>query len=148
MEVVAKAAASFLFYEIFYRTGRGMDPLLRRDLPMQPSGIPHLYAVCRARERALRHPAKVQREQPSNLLGTDRPLADRQNLPARRVSGIFPGKCQAEKQGWAIPDRDRAEADVGAADEAAEERTLGDCVRQGNGVDAIFTGCLMRQVTS
>ena len=94
------------------------------------------------------HSAEDKREQPSNVLGSDRPLADRQNLPARRVSGIFPGKCQAEKQGWAIPDRDRAEADVGAADEALEERTLGDCVRQGNGVDAIFTWYFMRRVTS
>ena len=75
-------------------------------------------------------------------------MADRQNLLARRVCGVFPGKCQAEKQGWAIPDRDRAEADVGAADEAAEERTLGDRVRQGDGVDARNAGCFMRRVTS
>lgn len=125
---MAKAAASFLFYEIFYRTSRGMDALLRRDLPMQPSGIPHLHALCGAREGAVRHSAEVQRKKQIDLLGTDRPMADRQNLPARRVCGVFPGKCQAEKQGWAIPDRDRAEADVGAADEALEERTLGDRV--------------------
>lgn len=71
-------------------------------------------------------------------------MADRQNLPARRVSGIFPGKCQAEKQGRAIPDCDRAEADVGAADEALKERTLGDRVRQENGVGARNTECFMR----
>lgn len=92
----------------------------------------------------MRHSAKVQRKEQIDLLGTDRPMADRQNLPTRRVCGVFPGKCQAEKQGRAIPDRDRAEADVGAADEAFEERTLGDRVRQGNGVDARNTECFMR----
>lgn len=147
MEVVAKAAASFLFYEIFYRTGRGMDPLLWRDLPVQSSGLSNLHTLRRTRKRTVRHSAEVQRTDKNDILGTDRPLADRQNLYARRVSGIFPGKCQAEKQGWAIPDRDRAEADVGAADEAAEERTLGDGVRQENGVGARNTGCFMRRVT-
>lgn len=121
-----------------------MDALLRRDLPMQPSGISHLHAVCGARERTVCYSAKVQRKEQIDLLGTDRPMADRQNLLARRVCGVFPGKCQAEKQGWTIPDSDRAEADVGAADEALEERTLGDGVRQGNGVDARNTECFMR----
>ena len=74
---MAKAAASFSFYAILYRAVRGMDEILRRDLPMQSPGVPDLYAVCGTRERALCHSAEVQREKQGNLLGTDRPMADR-----------------------------------------------------------------------
>lgn len=72
---MAKAAASFPFYAILYRTVRGVDEVLWGDLPMQSSGVPNLHPLCRARERALRHSAKVQREKPSNVLGSDRPMA-------------------------------------------------------------------------
>ena len=80
-----------------------MDALLRRDLPMQPSGISHLHAVCRAREGAVRHSAKVQRKEQIDLLGTDRPMADRQNLSARRVCGVFPGNAKRKNKDGLYP---------------------------------------------
>lgn len=89
MEVVAKAAASFSFYAILYRAVRRVDEVLWRDLPMQSPGVSDLHTVCRTRERTLRYPAKVQREEPSDILGPDRPVADGQNLYARRFPGIF-----------------------------------------------------------
>ena len=128
MEVVAKAAASFSFYAILYRAVRRVDEVLWRDLPMQSPGVPDLHAVCRTRERTMCHPAEVQREKQGNLLGTNRPVAHRQNLYARRIPGVFYRTRQKEKSKWILSDRDCPAAHVGAEDEADQERTVGNRV--------------------
>lgn len=125
---MAKAAASFSFYAILYRTVRGVDEVLWGDLPMQSPGVPDLHPLCRTRERTVRHSAKVQREQPSNLLGAYRPVADRQNLHARGFPGVFHRARQEEKSKWILSDGDRAAAHVGNQDEADEEGEVGDGV--------------------
>lgn len=128
MEVVAKAAASFSFYAILYRAVRRVDEVLWRDLPMQSPGVSDLHAVCRTRERTLRYPAKVQREEPSDILGPDRPVADGQNLYARRIPGVFYRTRQKEKSKWILSDRDCPAAHVGHQDETNEEGEVGDGV--------------------
>lgn len=76
----------------------------------------------------MRHPAEVQREQPSNVLGSDRPMAHRQNLPARRIPGVFSGARKTKKSKWILSDGHRAAAHVVHPDEADEEGEVGDGV--------------------
>lgn len=125
---MAKAAASFSFYAILYRAVRGMDEILRRDLPMQPSGIPHLHTLCGAREGTVCHSAEVQREKQDNLLGAHRSVADRQNLYARGFPGVFSGARKTKKSKWILSDGHCAAAHVGNQDEADQERTVGNGV--------------------
>ena len=73
-------------------------------------------------------PAAIQREDKIDLLECYRPMADRQDLSAAGIQGIFRQPCWAQKSKWRISDRDRAADHVGAADEAIEKGTLGDGV--------------------
>lgn len=84
-----KLLSLFYFYEIFYRAIDRMDKLLRCDLPMRPPGIPNGYLIFRRKQGTLRHPAAIQRENQGDGLGSDRPVAERQNLSERRVPRVF-----------------------------------------------------------
>lgn len=55
-------------------------------------------------------------------------MADRQNLYARGIPGVFSGARQTEKSKWILSDGHRAADHVGPADEADQERTVGDGV--------------------
>ena len=92
-----------------------MGGIVKSNIPSDPT----------ARE-GMRHPTALQRGNQSDLLGTYRPVADRQNLSAHRIQGVF--WCSRKEEGLArvLSDGHCPTAHVGAADETAQERTLGD----------------------
>lgn len=55
-------------------------------------------------------------------------MADRQNLYARGFPGVFSGARKTKKSKWILSDGHGEAADVGPADEADQERTVGDSV--------------------
>lgn len=63
-------------------------------------------------------PAAIQREDKIDLLECHRPMADRQDLSAAGIQGIFRQPCRAQKSKWRISDRDRTPDHVGIAHEA------------------------------
>jgi len=73
-------------------------------------------------------PAAIQREDKIDLLERHRPMADRQDLSAAGIQGIFRQPCRAQKSKWRISDRDRTPDYVGIANEAHQARTVGDCI--------------------
>lgn len=73
-------------------------------------------------------PAAIQREDKIDLLECYRPMADRQDLSAAGIQGIFRQPCWAQKSKWRISDRDRTPDHVGIAHEAHQTGTVGDCI--------------------
>lgn len=73
-------------------------------------------------------PAAIQREDKIDLLECHRPMADRQDLSAAGIQGIFRQPCRAQKSKWRISDRDRTPDHVGIANEAHQAGTVGDCI--------------------